>query len=220
MHRIDGPGATPENRFTEGNPTTGQEATQVTADFLNAIQEEIIAVLAAAGISPNKANNTQLAAAITALISGGGVAVTAAGVTVADLGDFFTSDNVEAALAQLAEKLYEGTLQSKQVIRPVITLAGAAHQTEAAHAEAIVELSHSSTITYTVRADADYDAPIGAQIVLIQAGAGKVQASAAGGVTLLKPSVFNAATLGQHAQIVLCKTAANTWRVGGMLEAA
>ena len=43
---------------------------------------------------------------------------------------------------------------------------------------------------------------------------------AAGGVTLKKPASFNAKTLQQHASLVIIKTAANTWRVGSMMEAA
>ena len=69
MHRIDSSTATPDGRFTEGNPTIPVPATTVTADWLNAMQEEAIAVLAAAGIAPDKANNAQLLAAILKLIA-------------------------------------------------------------------------------------------------------------------------------------------------------
>ena len=69
MHRIDSSTATPDGRFTEGNPTIPVPATTVTADWLNAMQEEAIAVLAAAGIAPDKANNAQMLAAILKLIA-------------------------------------------------------------------------------------------------------------------------------------------------------
>ena len=69
MHRIDSSTATPDGRFTEGNPTIPVPATTVTADWLNAMQEEKIAVLTAAGIAPDKANNAQLLAAILKLIA-------------------------------------------------------------------------------------------------------------------------------------------------------
>lgn len=78
MHRIDGAGATSDNKFTEGNPTTGVMATTVTADWCNSVQEEILAVLAAANIEPNKANNAQLLAAMRAII-GTDKTITAAG---------------------------------------------------------------------------------------------------------------------------------------------
>lgn len=219
MHRIDGPGATPANTFTEGNPTTGQQATTVTADWLNAIQAEIISVLTAAGVAPNKANNGQLLASIIALIAGGGVAVTAAGVTVADPGDFFDGEDVEAALEQLAVKIYTGTVNASQMRRTIVTLVGAAHSSQAAHAENIVEINNAATIVYTLRTDADYNAPVGTAITLAQVGAGKITVVGAGGVTVKKPSSFNAATLGQEATVVAYKVAANTWRLGGMLEA-
>lgn len=67
MHRIDGPGATGGNLFTSGNPATGVPATTVTPEWLTAVQEEIMAILAAASIAPVKANNAQLLAAMQAL---------------------------------------------------------------------------------------------------------------------------------------------------------
>jgi len=60
MHRIDGPGATAENRFTEGDPVAGTPATVVTDDFMNDVQEELISILAAAGVTPVKGTQNQL----------------------------------------------------------------------------------------------------------------------------------------------------------------
>lgn len=219
MHRIDGEGATVDNKFTEGNPSTGALATTVTADWCNAVQEEILAVLAEAGITPLKTDNGQLVAAILSLIAGGGVAVTAAGVTITDAGDYFSGSEVEAALQQLGEKLYAGTINASQVRRTIVTVAGASQQTESTHAENLVQASHTSDITYTVRPDTDLNLPVGTAIQVVQSGAGKVSIAAGAGVTILKPTAFNAATLGQHAIVVLIKTAANTWRLGGALEA-
>lgn len=68
MHRIDGSGATAENLFTEGNPLSATPATQVTADWLNATQEEISGAIEGAGIALDKEDNGQLLAAIIALI--------------------------------------------------------------------------------------------------------------------------------------------------------
>lgn len=69
MHRIDGPNATPEGLFTEGNPAVGAEATEVTADIMNALQEELVNVIAASGQALNKPDNTQLRKAIEALVA-------------------------------------------------------------------------------------------------------------------------------------------------------
>lgn len=68
MHRIDSAGATVGSMWTEGNPSTGVPATEISADWMNAVQEEIVSVLSAASISPVKVNNGQLLAAIIALI--------------------------------------------------------------------------------------------------------------------------------------------------------
>lgn len=220
MHRIDSEGATVDNKFTEGNPSTGVPATEVSADWLTAVQEEIIEVLVAAGITPLKTDNTQLRQAIQSLISGGGVAVTAAGVTIADAGSFFTGGEVESALQQLGNDLYGGTFASSKIRRQVVALSGAAQQTETAHAENIVEISHGSAVTYTVRPDGTLNLPVGTAIEIVQAGGGKISFAAGAGVTILKSASFNASTLNQHSVAVLYKTAANTWRLGGMLEAA
>lgn len=69
MHRIDSSTATPDNRFTEGDPTIPVPATTVTAAWLNAMQEELVAILTAAGIAPNKASNVQVLSAILDLIA-------------------------------------------------------------------------------------------------------------------------------------------------------
>lgn len=77
MFRIDDPSAanalpTPEaagtpGYFTEGNPGGGVAATLLRASWLNMLQEEIMAILAAASISPSKTTYNQLLAAIRAV---------------------------------------------------------------------------------------------------------------------------------------------------------
>lgn len=86
MQRIDGPTAararpaagpvsgTP-GFFTGGDPAIPTAPTTVSVDWLNAIQEEIVAVIVGAGLDLSKADNAQLFAAIRALISSGGVAM-------------------------------------------------------------------------------------------------------------------------------------------------
>lgn len=66
MHRIDA-NAHVSNQFDPGDPLVPRLPTQVDHHWLNAIQEEIIAALTAAGITPVKGTNTQLAAAIDKL---------------------------------------------------------------------------------------------------------------------------------------------------------
>ena len=64
MHRIDTSTATPGNRFTEGDPAIPLPATVVSADWLNAVQEELVAVVTGAGLELDKAENDQLWQAI------------------------------------------------------------------------------------------------------------------------------------------------------------
>ena len=68
MHRIDGPGATVDNnRFTEGDPVGGVQATLVTDDWLNAVQEELMSILAAAGVAPVKGASNQVLSSLRTL---------------------------------------------------------------------------------------------------------------------------------------------------------
>lgn len=67
MHRIDGPGATVDNRFTDGDPVGGVQATIVTDDWANDVQEELISVLADRAITPVKGVQNQLLTAIKAI---------------------------------------------------------------------------------------------------------------------------------------------------------
>lgn len=68
MHRIDSAGATVGGLWTEGDPGTGVPATEISAEWMNAVQEEIISVLTEAGMTPVKASNAQLLAAIISII--------------------------------------------------------------------------------------------------------------------------------------------------------
>jgi hypothetical protein len=68
MHRIDSPNALPGGFFTEGDPVIPVPATEVSDDWLNAVQEEMAAVITAAEIALDKKDNAQLLAAIAWLI--------------------------------------------------------------------------------------------------------------------------------------------------------
>lgn len=70
MHRIDGPGATVDNKFTDGDPVGGVQATLVTDDWLNDVQENVMAVLAAGGVTPTKGRAADLVDAIRANTTG------------------------------------------------------------------------------------------------------------------------------------------------------
>lgn len=67
MHRIDGYG-NQNGMFTEGNPSTGEPASQITDDWLNASQEELCNVIEYDGTALNKSDNTQLLGAIVKML--------------------------------------------------------------------------------------------------------------------------------------------------------
>lgn len=68
MFRIDTPDATSDHKFTEGDPTIPIEATTVSADWLNSVQEELVSVLEHVGITPDKESTEQLRTAIVQMI--------------------------------------------------------------------------------------------------------------------------------------------------------
>jgi len=87
VHRIDGPGYAPGNRFTEGDPVGGVPATVVTDDWLNAVQEEVCGVIEAGGEALDKLDSTQLLEALRRLYGGHVTSVAAtATLTLADAG--------------------------------------------------------------------------------------------------------------------------------------
>jgi microcystin-dependent protein len=77
MHRIDTPNAVAElpspssggtpGFFDAGDPSTGRKATYFSADWANAVQEELISVIEGAGLTPNKGDLTQLLQALQAM---------------------------------------------------------------------------------------------------------------------------------------------------------
>lgn len=77
MHLTDGSGHA-NNAFVEEDAAAGRPASMVTADWLNAVQAEIAAVIAADGRTLDKANNAQMAAAVLSLIVKAGAGHTAA----------------------------------------------------------------------------------------------------------------------------------------------
>lgn len=64
MHKVDAPGATAGNLFTNGDPTNGIPATRLEEDWHNAVQTEIVNVIEGAGIALVKGTNDQMLEAI------------------------------------------------------------------------------------------------------------------------------------------------------------
>lgn len=72
MHRIDAPGATTGNLFTEGNPALSIPATEVSDAWLNDVQEELVTVILGQGVALAKGTQDQLNTALLLMIGGGG----------------------------------------------------------------------------------------------------------------------------------------------------
>lgn len=109
MHRIDGPGATVDNKFTDGDPVGGIQATIVTDDWLNDVQEELMSVLTAGAVVPVKGTQNQLLKAIRSLGMGvvGASRNAKMSITSANASATFTADEliVESAIGGQAYRL-------------------------------------------------------------------------------------------------------------------
>ncbi|RCW62645.1 GDSL-like lipase/acylhydrolase family protein [Marinobacter nauticus] len=70
MFRIDSPGATPDNKFSEGDPANGTRATVVTDEWLNAVQEELANAVQSNGQPLDKADSAQLARVLKSQVAG------------------------------------------------------------------------------------------------------------------------------------------------------
>ena len=121
MHRIDTATATPDHKFTEGDPAVPVAATTVSAEWLNAVQEELVAVITRAGLELKKSDNGQLWQAISQLITnakpglatkakpglvqvGGGLNITPEGLL-----SVLAASVTQAGIVQLASGLSDST---------------------------------------------------------------------------------------------------------------
>ena len=121
MHRIDTATATPDHKFTEGDPAVPVAATTVSAEWLNAVQEELVAVITGAGLELKKSDNGQLWQAIIQLITnakpglatkakpglvqvGGGLNITPEGLL-----SVLAASVTQAGIVQLASGLSDST---------------------------------------------------------------------------------------------------------------
>ncbi len=103
---------------------------------------------------------------------------------------------------------------------PVVSLVGAAHTLTLDQAGAWLEVSHTSTSTLTVPANADVAFDVGTMIEGAQAGAGTVNIVGAAGVTVTPAANQDATTAAAGAVFGLKKIDTNVWRVFGNLSAA
>jgi|GEM_PF-5661719 len=101
MYKIDGKNATEDGQFREYDPATGQGATYITADWLNAVQGELIGILLAADIEPSKATNGQVLAALEQLFASKQLLAGEGGADLVGYG----SGTVGSALASLADSI-------------------------------------------------------------------------------------------------------------------
>ncbi len=68
MHKVDAPGASSENEFTDGDPQTGVPATTLEAKFMNTLQRELTNVVEREDIELDDQNDGQVYLAMQSLI--------------------------------------------------------------------------------------------------------------------------------------------------------
>lgn len=119
---------------------------------------------------------------------------------------------LEAALSDIEDAV--GNLQNP----PVEEETGTSYTLVLADDGKIKELNNANPITLTVPTNASVPLPVGAQILVIQRGAGKVTITPADGVTINSVD-DELTTIGQHAKAGLIKVATDEWDAAGQLEA-
>ncbi len=68
MHKVDAPGATPANEFTDGDPQSGVPATTLEAKFMNTVQRELVNVVEQQNIELDAQNDAQLYLALRTMV--------------------------------------------------------------------------------------------------------------------------------------------------------
>lgn len=71
MFEIDSAGATASNTFTDGDPATATPATIVSAEWLNSVQAELVAIVEGFGGTLDKATTNQIYTLLAAALSNG-----------------------------------------------------------------------------------------------------------------------------------------------------
>ncbi len=107
MFRIDGPGATQDNKFTEGDPASGGRATVVTDGWLNAVQEELANTIESDGFVLDKADSGQLSAVFKRRVIGVG--------SLAELNALPAAVEGQEALVLGAPFIYNGVNWKKSI---------------------------------------------------------------------------------------------------------
>jgi hypothetical protein len=98
----------------------------------------------------------------------------------------------------------------------IVSLSGAANTLALVQAHKFLRVSHTSTSTVTVPANATVAFPVGTEIALEQDGAGQLAIAAAGGVTIRTGSTLLARA--QYSTLYLVKVATNEWVLLGDLQ--
>lgn len=129
----------------------------------------------------------------------------------APLGSFAWVVDTETQYRQIASLTWTATLKAR-------TISATTGSLQLSDMDSVVETTNSSAVTLTVPANASVAFPVGSTVIVRQIGAGQVNLSAEGGVTLQVPSALNAVSREQYSVIALSKRATNTWIVSGDLE--
>ena len=101
----------------------------------------------------------------------------------------------------------------------IVTETTAARTLSNSYVGAWVRFTSGSAITLTVPPNSSVAFVIGTSINGVQAGAGQISVAAGAGVTINKPTGYNAKTRALGAAFCLIKVATDTWDLIGDLEA-
>ncbi|MFH2126350.1 MAG: hypothetical protein ABIK12_07515 [Pseudomonadota bacterium] len=122
MFEIDSDGHL-SNQFTDGDPQAGTPATVISAEWLNAVQNELVNVIEAAGIELDKNDSAQLLAALLALAGGGPLRISIPGEVLVATGVIGVLSGVVGDIVAIGSKLDGGTSADISFTRDGLALA-------------------------------------------------------------------------------------------------
>jgi hypothetical protein len=153
----------------------------------------------------------------TLAIAKGGTAATSASAALTALGAAPATNPTITGGTIDSTTIGSTTPVAAQAYRPINTQSGTTYTLVLLDDGKLVTLSNASAITLTIPTNASVAFPIGAEIDLLQLGAGQVTVTPAGGVTL-NSYTSKTALSGQYAAATLKKLVTNTWILIGNLS--
>jgi len=209
-----------EHEFTAGataantlvvNGIAGQTGKAFKVNDSTGTQKFAVAVDGTLTFQDGTTQTTAAAGGVTTVNGGTGITVTGT-----------TSVSVAIDTTVTADLTTAQTLANKTLTSPLINLGinaqtGTTYTTVLADNGKLVTLTNAAAIAVTIPLNSSVNYPVGAQINMVQMGAGQVTVSGAGGVTIVSTGATAASpkTRAQYSTLTCVQTSTDNWLVMG-----